>query len=292
MMRLVPIIGLLALPFFLATSASATEVARHGEAAVTDADIRAALASVPPAQRDVFRRSEPSARNLALDLAVRKVFAERARNEGILDDPVAVDRLRLIEERALYELYLERAEQAALKPETLEAIAREEYRAFPERFQQAESVHARHILVRFGEDRLAAREKIDAILARLNAGEAFDKLAEQLSDDPGSAARGGDLGYFPRGKMVKAFDEAAFALTEPGQLSAIVETQFGFHILRFEGRRPAGAVPFDEVREALIEAARRKFAGDIRRDLVGPLREDGAIDVDADALRSAIDAQW
>lgn len=272
----------------------ARDVAVHAGVSVTDQDMRAALASIPESQRQLFSKSENSARNLAMDLLVRRVIAERARSEGLNKDAELANRLRLIEERALYEIYLDRKEKAELKGEVLEALAREEYRANPERFRHEEQVRARHILVRPQEgDKDAARAKAEAILARLKAGEDFAKLAEETSDDPGSRVRGGDLGYFQRGKMVKPFDEAVFSMTEPSQLSEIVETDFGFHVIRFEGRRPAGAIPFEEVREGLIEAARRRLAGEVRRGILSPIRDvEGAVAIDADALRDAVGASW
>ncbi len=87
-------------------------------------------------------------------------------------------------------------------------------------------IHARHILVE-------TQEEAEAVLERLEAGEDFAALAEELSQDPGSAEEGGDLGWFPRRQMVTEFDEAAFSLS-PGEISDIVETSFGFHIIKVE----------------------------------------------------------
>jgi len=93
----------------------------------------------------------------------------------------------------------------------------------------AEQVHARHIL-------LQTREEAESVLARLEAGEDWDALAAELSQDSSNKDDGGDLGWFPRGQMVAAFDEAAFAL-QPGETSGVVETEFGFHIIRVDERQ-------------------------------------------------------
>ena len=89
-------------------------------------------------------------------------------------------------------------------------------------------VQARHILVE-------TREEAEAVLERLDGGEDFAALAEELSQDPGSAQAGGDLGWFPRGVMAPEFEEPAFSLS-PGEISDVVETTFGFHIIEVEER--------------------------------------------------------
>jgi len=119
-----------------------------------------------------------------------------------------------------------------------------------------EKIRARHILfaVPAGADE-AAVEKVkteaEQALAGLRAGADFAALASQRSDDPGSKSQGGDLGFFGRGQMVPPFDEAAFALQEPGQLSDLVRTTYGFHIIRLEERQPATSRSYDEVSEEL-----------------------------------------
>ncbi|HHX43887.1 MAG TPA: hypothetical protein GX714_07875 [Chloroflexi bacterium] len=94
----------------------------------------------------------------------------------------------------------------------------------------AEQIHARHILV-------ATEEEAKDINMRLAAGEDFAALAAELSQDTSNKDDGGDLGWFPRGQMVAAFDEAAFAL-HPGEMS-IIETEFGFHVIRVDERDDA-----------------------------------------------------
>lgn len=274
--------------------ALAEPVVRLGEVEVTEVDLKAAMASIPSAQRDLFSTSEFSARNLATDLVIRRVLAERARKEGLLDDPIIVARLRLIEERALYELLLDREDRAAVNDEALEALARDEYRAHPERYRVGERVRVRHILISGNQPdgRDAARAQAGVLLERLKRGEDFLELARTTSGDPGSAPRGGDLGFFGRGKMVKPFEEAAFALEKQGQLSGVVETEFGFHILRFEERRSDGVMAFDEVRDDLMAGSRRKLSAETRERIVGPLRAASGTEIDLEVLRRAIGAKW
>jgi parvulin-like peptidyl-prolyl isomerase len=107
-----------------------------------------------------------------------------------------------------------------------------------------EQVHARHILISVkseeapteGLEKPVARAKAEEVLKRLKAGESFEALAKEYSTDTGSKENGGDLGWFGRGRMVPDFEKAAFAL-QPGQVSEIVESPFGFHIIKVEGRR-------------------------------------------------------
>jgi peptidyl-prolyl cis-trans isomerase D len=117
-------------------------------------------------------------------------------------------------------------------------------------------VHARHILIKVddkaGDDaKAAAQAKAEGLLARARKGEDFGKLARDNSEDTGSAKKGGDLGWNPKGRMVKPFDDAQFAL-QPGQLSEVVPSTFGFHVIKVEGVRE-GDVPVDEAKRELAD---------------------------------------
>ena len=123
------------------------------------------------------------------------------------------------------------------------------------RYHQPKRVRARHILVKVEENAPpaaveAARKKIDALAVRVAHGEDFAALATQASDDPGSKAQGGDLGFFGPGMMAKPFEDAAFAL-QPGQVSAPVRTRFGWHLVKVEQVQPAQDRPLAEVRLAI-----------------------------------------
>jgi len=130
------------------------------------------------------------------------------------------------------------------------------YTENPDKFRLPEQVRARHILLKLSPDadeqvKQAVREKMDGILAEARNGSDFAALASQYSEDA-SAAQGGDTGFFARGQMVKSFEAAAFGL-QPGELSAVIETPFGLHLIKVEDRQPARIVPEVQVREQIQE---------------------------------------
>jgi peptidyl-prolyl cis-trans isomerase C len=123
-----------------------------------------------------------------------------------------------------------------------------------DKFKQPERVRARHILIKVdkgdSEDKkTAAKKKLQDIQKRILAGEDFSKLAKKNSEGP-SNVKGGDLGYFTKGRMVKSFDEVAFKLA-PNEVSDIVETQFGYHLIKVIDRQAAGAQPYEKMKEQI-----------------------------------------
>lgn len=104
-------------------------------------------------------------------------------------------------------------------------------------------------------DTKAQRAKLEGVLARVRAGEDFAKLADEFTEDPSGKGTGGDLGWFGRGQMVKPFEDAAFSL-KPGEVSGIIETQFGFHIVKLDERRTQGAGEEVHARHILIQYAK------------------------------------
>jgi peptidyl-prolyl cis-trans isomerase C len=182
---------------------------------------------------------------------IRKGFpTEEAFRQGIAAQGLTVDQLK---EQAKTSLEVAKVIDAEVNPKV--AVQDAEVKTFYdqnlERFKQGDSVHAAHILIGVPqnaapEQKAEAKTKAAAVLKTIKAGGDFATLARANSSDPGSAQNGGDLGFFPKGQMTPAFEEAAFKL-KPGIVSALVETPFGFHIIKVIERRAPRTAPFPEV---------------------------------------------
>jgi peptidyl-prolyl cis-trans isomerase D len=166
--------------------------------------------------------------------------------------------------------------------ETLAKPSEEQVRAFyqqhlEDRFTDVEEVRARHILVKVDPTadeatKAKAHAEAEDLLKQVRAGGDFETLAKAHSQDAGSAPKGGDLGFFPHGRMVPALDTAAFALA-PGQVSDVLETPFGFDIVKVVEKKPGGPRPFEAAREQIekeltaersLELARKQADSDRR----------------------------
>lgn len=146
--------------------------------------------------------------------------------------------------------------EVATLPGPSDADAKDFYGKNPDKFQEKEQVRASHILVRVDEKADAAakqkaRAEIDGVLKQVKAGGDFAKLAQQHSQD-GSAAQGGDLNYFDKDTMVPAFANVAFAM-KPGQVSDVVTTQFGYHIIKVIDHKAGRTVPYEEAEGKIKE---------------------------------------
>jgi peptidyl-prolyl cis-trans isomerase C len=165
------------------------------------------------------------------------------------------------------------------------AVTEEESRNFynenPEQFKQAEQVKASHILIKVQPTadeakKTEARKKIESVQGKLKKGDEFADVAKEYSEGP-SKSRGGDLGYFKRGQMVKPFEDAAFSMNVD-QVSGVVETQFGYHIIKVTDKKPASTSTYPEVKDQLQEQLKQQKTRQAVGEYVDGLRKDAKIE--------------
>ncbi len=148
-------------------------------------------------------------------------------------------------------------------------------------FKRPEEVRASHILIKVAPDAdkrkvAEAKRKIEVALKRVKSGEDFAKVAKEVSEGP-SAKRGGDLGYFRRGQMVKPFEDAAFGMKK-GQISGIVRTRFGFHIIKVTDVKPASMVPFTNIKDKIKNYLKQKRIQEEIQSMLKKLRQHAKIE--------------
>lgn len=163
-------------------------------------------------------------------------------------------------------------------PQISQTAIQQYYDSHRQQFQVPEQVRVRHILIAVpakadAKTVAAAQAKAEGILKQLHNGADFAALAKKYSDDPGSKAQGGELGFIQHGATVPEFDKTAFSL-QPGQTSGVIRTQFGFHILQVEDKQAAHLKPLDEVRDLITanlmqqdrSAAAQKYAAQLQSE--------------------------
>ena len=222
--------------------------------AIRLSEVIAALEALPQQYRQV---PMPVVYPQLLDqLVSRKLLAHAARAENLQDDEQVRERMTLLEERLLQEVYLTRRIEAQLTEDRLRAHYQETIGATPGNVE----VHARHILLSTEEEAMAA-------IAELAAGGDFTEVAKAKSTGP-SAAQGGDLGYFSKDQMVPEFATAAFAM-KPGDISTgPVQTSFGWHVIMVVDRRESPPPSFDES----LDQVRQELTQMLIQEVVDGLR--------------------
>lgn len=177
--------------------------------------------------------------------------------------------------------YLEKDVFSKLGPVT-EDEKKQEYEANKDKLNVPDEVKASHVLIKVGdkaaaEEKQKAKEKIEALRARAMSGEDFAKLAKENSEDA-SASSGGDLGYFKKGDMVKPFEDAAFGL-EKDQISPVVETQFGYHVIKVTDKKAAHTLTYEEVSQDIEKFLLNKHKRDEINKTTETLRKNAKIEI-------------
>ncbi len=242
-------------------------IAKAGDYVLKMSDLNR-LISYYPADKQKYLQDDPARKvTLIKRMLEVRIIASIAKNEGFDKNQEIREQLEYMVDDFLSREYLGKivSKDVTVSDHDIKQF----YEANKDKFKVPEEVRARHILVHVShnatdEERKKAKEKIGELRERLIKGEDFAKLASEYSDDPGTKKRGGDTDYFARGKMVKPFENAAFSL-KPGEISDIVETKFGYHIIKVEDRREARTMSLDE--------AKASISAKLRNDIINSKAE-------------------
>jgi parvulin-like peptidyl-prolyl isomerase len=210
-------------------------------------------------------------RLVATDQEVEAQLAEvvkRFPGKAAFEQALQRNHLTLVGLRELLRLQLtqRRVADAVVQVTVTDDEVRRQFDGNRHLYDRPARIRVSHILVRIADksQEAVAQAKIKVVQARLADGGKFEDLARQYSDDPGSAAQGGDLGYVSKGTLVKEFEDAAWAL-KPGQISGPVRTQYGLHLIKVADVKPAEPADFAKVKEQIREellASKRERAFD------------------------------
>ncbi|MEG0920948.1 MAG: peptidylprolyl isomerase [Comamonas sp.] len=220
-------------------------------ASIQESDVMSDAKRMPEEMRSSFLAKPESVAQMVEALYVRRSMAETARNKGFADNPEIQAAIKIATDKVLSDAYLQKFNDEH-KPDAkmIDAQVKALYAAKRESFKAPEQVHVAHILV-MDKDDAVAKAKAEKLLAEAQAGADFAKLAKENSSDASSAVKGGDLGLVAQGRMVPEFEAAAFALDKPNQLSSVVKTQFGYHIIKLYEKKSARIKPLEEMRPEL-----------------------------------------
>ena len=261
-------------------------VAKIGERKITLTDFKR-VTDYFDAERQKMLETNPQLKETVLRQFIQSmVISDLAKQKGFDRIPEIKEQLQFFSDNFLANEYLKReiAQKITVSDDELKSY----YDSHKDEFKTQDMVKARHILVRVDnsasdDEKKKAKEKTELYLKKIKDGEDFAKLASDFSDDPGSKAKGGDLGFFPRGRMVKPFDDAAFSL-KPGETSGIVETQFGFHIIKVEDRKDSSVESFDVVKERLKQKLSQDRTRKELTDFIDKAMKDSKTEIYPDVL--------
>lgn len=228
-------------------------LAKIGDREVTISDLNKTIGYLDIQKQQIIEQNPQLKEQFLRQLVQSIVIADLAKKAGYDKKADIIDKLEFFNDSYIANEYLkmEVANNVTVSEDDVKSF----YDARMDDFKIPEMVQVRHILIGVDagaseEEKQKAKEKAKDILNKINAGEDFTKLATEFSDDTTTKQKGGDLGFISRGRLVKPFEDASFAL-KPGEISDIVETQFGYHIIKAEEKKDAGFESYDTVKDNL-----------------------------------------
>lgn len=234
----------------MAQAADPVLIEGHG-VAVRESDILSDAKRMPEEMRASFLARKESVAQMADAIYVRRVLALRASQEQMDKQPETAAAVRIATDKVLSDAYLVKFDKDHTPDQkVVDAQVSAAYLVNKDKYQAPEQAHVAHILIA-NQDDAKAKAQIEKLRQEAASGADFAQLAKTNSSDAGSALKGGDLGLIPRGQTAPEFETAAFALSKPGELSPVIKTQFGYHIIKLIEKKPARTMSLEEVKPQL-----------------------------------------
>lgn len=241
--------------------------------AVRESDILSDAKRLPPEMRAAFLARKESVAQMADAIYIRRVLAQRAKEAQLDKQPETAAAERIASDKVLSDAYWAKIDKEHLPDQKLvDAQVKAAYQANKDKYQAPEQAHVAHILIA-NKDEAKAKQQIEKLRQEAASGADFAKLAKDNSSDSNSALKGGDLGPIPRGQTAPEFEAAAFALNKPGELSPVIKTQFGYHIIKLIEKKPARTMSLEEVKPQLEKQFLQEASQKARRAEVENINE-------------------
>ncbi len=206
----------------------------------------------------------------------KELIYEDAKKQGVLKSKEYKEELQKLEERIKKELAIQVWQKKLLDSvKVSEKEAKEYYNKNKEEFNEKESVHARHILVKTEQEAKKIIAKLKSLSGEKLKSE-FERLAREKSTGP-SGPKGGDLGYFARGQMVPAFNDKVFSMKKGEVTTEPVKTQFGYHVIYVEDKKDASTRSFDEVKPFIEQRLKREKFKNVMKEKMDALQKKAVI---------------
>ena len=257
-------------------------VGKVGDFTLRETDLERIIATQTPQVQKQLQEKPELKNSLVRDILIKKAIAVKARKDGLDKRPEFKEQLAYLIDDFLSREYLVKVVLANLKVSDEEM--QKYYKEHEKEFQMTDSVKVRHIFFQSSakasaEERAKARAKAEEALARLRKGEDFVKLAAELSEDADTAKKGGALGVIAPGKTnSEEFEKTAFSL-KSGETSGVVETPFGFHIIRVDEKTDKRTAAFDEAKSYIEAVLKRELEQKKGEEFIVRLMKESGLEV-------------
>lgn len=262
-------------------------LAKAGELIISEDDLERIIEYYEPERKKLIQQNPQMKLAVLKQIIANSLIYKIAEENKFLEKPEIKEQIKLVKEHFIASVFLK--EQVIKNITVNEEEAKIYYQTHLNEFIEVpEQVRAKHILFRLPQnatedDKKKVIEKANNVIKLLKDGADFGEMAKIYSDDPGTKSKGGDLGFFGKGRMVKPFEDAVFSM-KVGEISNPVQTNFGIHIIKLEERKEAKYKPFETVKEQVIKKATEEKQKKAVLDYMENLFKEKKVQIDEDLI--------